>query len=94
MAIEITHLRFADPAQPAHDSVVAYKWRNPESGATGDRERPAMITWVEFDKNFAYVGRGADRVWLAPVYPDDGEPYLRAQTDGAWLDDLLGLPTY
>lgn len=95
MAIEITHVRFADPEHKSHETVTHYKWKNVEKRSTGDRDAESMVTWLGFPPNTAYVGTGSNRRYLAVVESEGGATHIRAHHDDeGWSDDLLELPQF
>ncbi len=95
MAIEITHVRFANPEHKTHDTITRLKWKNVEKRSTGDRDLESMVTWLGFPSNTAYVGTGSNRRYLAVVGAEDGPAHIRAHHDDAgWSDDLLELPQF
>lgn len=93
MAIEITHVRFGGTRKTEED-IVRYRWKNINTGATGDNDKPTMVVWVGKEENSAYVSSGSNRVDVGVVRPTRGEPYLRTYADGEWTNNLVNLPTF
>ena len=95
MAIEITHVRFANLEHKSHETITHFKWRNVEKRSTGDREAESMVIWLGYPSNTAYIGTGSNRRYLAVVEPEGGSAYIRAHYDDeGWSDDLLELPQF
>jgi len=93
MAIRITHVRFSGQ-EKTHQTIIRYAWTNTATGATGDNDKPTMVSFVDSKKNKVVVGTGANEVQVGAVHPDVGKPYLRTYADGKWTNNLLSLPTF
>lgn len=92
MSIQITHVRLAGGS--GHEHITDYRWRNQQSGETGESNKPAMVEWVDGAANHAYVGTGAVRSEAGVVRPQHGQPFLRTYADGVWNNNLLALPRF
>jgi ribosomal protein S8E len=92
MSIEITHIRLSGGS--GHEYITDYKWRNLQSGETGESNKPAMVEWVDKPANHAYVGSGVNQSEAGVVRPQYGQPYLRTYADGVWNNNLLALPRF
>ena len=90
MSLQITHVRFSGISK-THQSIVRYKWRNEQTGAVGDNDKPSMVKWVN-EGGQAFVVAGTNRVKVVVV--NDNPPYLRTKADNTLTDNLLSLPTF
>lgn len=93
MAIEITHVR-SGSTKKTEDEIVRYKWKEVGSTSVGENDKPSLVAWVDDKSNRAYVGSGSNRVNVASVHPNYGQPCLRTHADGKWTNNLLSLPTF
>ena len=76
-----------------HEHIASVRWKNPDSGASGESTRAKMVEWISLNSGSAYVC--GDSAHLARVEVVNGSPpYLRTYADGAWTDNLLNLPRY
>lgn len=76
-----------------HTHIAWVKWKNPDSGKSGESTRETIIDWISNKGGSAYVcGRNAHiaRVGVVKSSP----PYIRTYADGNWSDNLLALPRY
>jgi len=90
--IEITAIRFE--GGPAHEHITDVMWRSAATGL-GHCPRLAIVSWLEeSNENRAVVADGSGWVDLAVVRRPDTSPYIRAQRDRVWTDDLLALPGF
>lgn len=77
----------------SNEHIVAVKWRNPQTGATGASTREEMVNWIKSETGDARVrdeGGEEARVGVVEANP----PYIRTYADGLWNDNLLALPRY
>lgn len=76
-----------------HSHITAVKWKNPDSGKSGESTRQTMVDWISKKNGSAYVC--GDHAHIAKVGVVKGDPpYIRTYADGAWSDNLLALPRY
>jgi hypothetical protein len=87
--IAVTAIHLEGSAQ--HQHIASVKWRNPETGATGQSTREEMVRWISAG-NLAYVDDGVRRVQVRVV--NAVPAYIRTWADGVWSDNLLALPRY
>jgi hypothetical protein len=91
--IEITAISFDGGA--GHEHISSLRWRNTQSGATGQSTREAIVAWLEESKaNQAVVANSGTWVYVGVVRPTSSSPYLRTHADGSWTDNLLALPRF
>lgn len=93
MSIAITHVRFGS-TKKTEDEIVSYRWKNEQTGKTGQSTKTAMVEWIDINKGAAYVGTGSSHVMVTVVRPQGVQPYLRTHADGKWTNNLLHLPTF
>ena len=75
-----------------HEHIGSMKWRNPNSGETGQSQTVELASWVETAGNEARVASGMGYVQVGVV--KGTSPYLRTYANGQWTDNLLNLPKY
>lgn len=74
-----------------HEHIASVRWRNPESGATGEATRAGMVEFIDVKKGDARVEGSPDaRVGVVNADPK----YIRTYADGEWTNNLLSLPTF
>jgi copper oxidase (laccase) domain-containing protein len=75
-----------------HEHIASVRWKNPDTGNTGQSNQSEMVDWVKNKDGHAYVcGNGhLARVRVVEASP----PYIRTHADGVWTDNLLALPRY
>jgi hypothetical protein len=77
-----------------HEHITDVRWQSASTSA-GQSTREAIVDWLTVSSaNRAVVADGANHVPVAVVRPDNEPPYIRAQADGVWTDDLLALPRF
>jgi Protein of unknown function (DUF3892) len=74
-----------------HEHIESVRWRNPNTGASGQALRSQMVRWIE-EGGKAYVASDANTVRVGVV--DADPPYIRTYADGLWTNNLLSLPRY
>ena len=74
-----------------HEHIASVRWRNPDTGATGQSTREQMVEWIRAG-NYAFVSDGVRKVQVRVV--NAHPPYIRTWADGVWSDNLLALPRY
>ena len=75
-----------------HQHITDVRWKNPDSGASGEASRAEMVRWIRNEGGKAYVCGGGH---LASVGVVNAEPpYIRSHADGVWNDNLLALPRF
>ena len=74
-----------------HEHIASVRWRNPDTGATGQSTREQMVEWISAG-NSAFVSDGVRTVQVRVVNAQP--PYIRTWADGVWSDNLLALPRY
>jgi Protein of unknown function (DUF3892) len=89
--INITSIHLAGGTQ--HQHIASVKWKNPQTGVTGESTRQEMVEWIRDKKGVAHV-RGSDGSVSQVGVVDASLPYIRTYADGDWNDNLLALPTY
>ena len=90
--IQITAIRLAGGT--SHEHITDVLWRN-EATSTGLCPLRAVVDWLSVTSdNKAVVADGSRWVQVAVVRPTDQPPFIRAQADGVWTDDLLALPRF
>jgi hypothetical protein len=90
--IEITAIRFEGGS--THEHITDVLWRSAAT-ALGHCPREAIVSWLdESNENQGVLADGSGWVHIAVVRPPDTSPYIRAQRDGVWTDDLLALPRF
>lgn len=77
-----------------HEHIAEVKWRNPQSGETGQSSRSTMVDWIENKNGDARVTDGTRTVQVGVVTPTRSPKYIRTHADGTWTDNLLSLPRY
>ena len=91
--IEITAIHLTDP--PKHEHIALLRWRNIQTGSTGQSTVQQIIQWLEESKaNQAVVVNSDARAYVGVRRPKNGPPYLRTHADGEWNDNLLALPRF
>ena len=89
--INITSIHLTGGTQ--HQHIASMKWKNPETGATGESTRQEMVEWIRDKSGVAHV-HGSDGSVSHVGVVDAQPPYVRTHADGDWNDNLLALPTY
>jgi Protein of unknown function (DUF3892) len=91
--IEITAIQLAGGQR--HEHIVALRWRNTQTGVTGQSTRQAVVDWLDESKaNQAVVANNGSWMFVGVVRPQVGAPFLRTHADGKWNDNLLALPKF
>jgi hypothetical protein len=75
-----------------HQHISDLRWVNPDTQATGESTRAAMVEYVRKTPNGAYVQSGANRAYLKVV--ETTPPYVQTYADNTWTDNLLALPRF
>ena len=89
--IEITAIHLV--GGQGHQHIADVRWRNPETGKTGESSRQGVVDWLLQDKaNQACVSDGSNWIGVRVVNADP--PYIQTWADGIWTDNLLALPRY
>ncbi|HYO69307.1 MAG TPA: DUF3892 domain-containing protein [Archangium sp.] len=75
-----------------HEHITAVRWRDPQSGETGECSREQMIHWIANQNGDARVQSpyGDVKVDVVRTTP----PYLRTIANGRYTDNLLSLPRF
>ncbi|GAA4685114.1 DUF3892 domain-containing protein [Frondihabitans cladoniiphilus] len=90
MAVQITHIRVADPA--SHETITHYAWN--QNGLTGTWTKAQGVSYVTAHPGDTFVNHGGRTVAVS-VWQEVGKlPYLRTHADGYWNDNLLSLPRF
>jgi hypothetical protein len=90
--IEITAIRLAGGT--SHEHITDVLWRSATT-STGLCPQEAIVDWLSVSTdNQAVVADGSNWVPVLVVRPGNRRPYIRAQSDGVWTDDLLTLPAF
>jgi catechol-2,3-dioxygenase len=76
-----------------HQHIASVRWRNPDSGESGQSTREVMVDWIRNKQGKAYVCGGHGHMAVVGVV-DAASPYIRTYADGVWTDNLLALPRY
>lgn len=76
-----------------HRHIAKVKWKNPDSGKSGESTQEAMVDWISKKKGSAYVCGDAAHIARVGIVKAES-PYIRTYADGAWSDNLLALPRY
>lgn len=90
--VYVTHIRLSASGS-RHEHITNVKWRNPNTGETGESTRAAMVDWIKNQGGDARVRDAAGhdvRVGVVNVNP----PYIRTYADDVWTDNLLALPRF
>ena len=91
--IEITAIKLAGGKKEDH--ISSLRWRNTQTGATGQSTRQAIVEWLEESKaNQAVVASNGAWVYVGVCRPDNAPKYLRTHADGKWTNNLLSLPHF
>ncbi len=89
--IEITAVRLEGGS--AHEHIAEVLWEGASS--SGRVSAQALIDWLRAGtENQAGVVNEKGRLPIRVVTPINAPAFLRAQADGVWTDDLLGLPRF
>jgi uncharacterized protein YxeA len=93
MAVRITCIRKAggDHENP-YVAITSLKWKNEETGATGESTRVAMYAYVVDEKGVAYVQSGASKAYLTGAISAKGTKYVKTEANNTEKDNLLKLP--
>jgi hypothetical protein len=90
--IEVTAIKLEGGS--AHEHITHLLWRSAAT-ALGQCPRQAIVLWLgESNENHAVVDGGSGWVHIAVVRRLNQSPYVRANRDGLWTDDLLALPRF
>lgn len=76
-----------------HSHITSVKWKNPDSGKSGESTQKTMVEWISKKNGSAYVCGGNAHIARVGVVNAD-PPYIRTYADGNWSDNLLALPRY
>jgi hypothetical protein len=76
----------------SHEHIAAVRWKNPDTGKTGQNGRTEMVGWIRDEDGKAYVCGNSHLARVGVV--DATVPYLRTHADGVWSDNLLALPRF
>ena len=91
LMIYITEVHMVDGS--GHEHIADLRWRNPQSGKTGESSREALVRWIRDKDGTAKVhGQGTRDATVGVVTANP--PYLRTYADGVWTNNLLSLPRY
>jgi hypothetical protein len=90
--IYITHVHMSTGGTE-HEHIQEVKWRNPDSGATGQTSRQGMVEFIRDKSGIAKVRDRAGHVVRVGVVKAT-VPYIRTFADKVWTDNLLSLPRY
>jgi len=89
--IRITAVRMEGGTEHLHITEVLWEG----ASSSGHTSRGALIDWLKASSaNRAVVGGDGKGVAVLVAEETAGAPYVRTQADGAWRDDLLGLPRF
>jgi hypothetical protein len=77
---------------PGHEHIANVRWRNPDTGATGENTRAQMVAWLNEGGEARVRDRYGDDVRVHVV--DASPPYIQTYADGVWTNNLLSLPRY
>lgn len=88
--VQITHIHLASGS--SHEHISDVKWRNPDTGDTGQSSRQEMVNWLRKPDTRAYVTDGTRTVDVGIV--EAHPPYIRTYADRVWTDNLLALPRF
>ncbi len=88
--VQVIAIQMAGGSQ--HEHIAELRWRNPETGATGEASRADMVSFIRDKRGQAYVQDGSFHNWIGVV--DAHTPYVRTHADGRWNNNLLALPRY
>jgi hypothetical protein len=75
-----------------HEHITSVRWKNPDSGASGQSSKAEMVNWITNKKGAAYVCGNGHLARVGVVNADP--PYIRTHADGVWTDNLLALPRF
>jgi hypothetical protein len=78
----------------AHQHIASVKWKNPDSGKSGESTRQNMVDFISNKGGSAYVCGGDAHIARVGVVKKAEPPYIRTYADGEWSDNLLALPRY
>lgn len=81
------------PGGTGHQHIAAVRWRNPDTGASGENTRAQMVDWIENKNGEARVRDAAGDDVLVGVV-NASPPYIRTYADNVYTDNLLDLPRY
>jgi hypothetical protein len=85
----VTHIHLVGGER--HDHIDRVRWRDPQTGQTGESTRAEMIEWIDRGGEARVTdGRRSIRVGVVRAHP----PYIRTYADQVWSDNLLALPRY
>lgn len=91
--IEITAIHLTGSLK--HEHIASLRWRNIQTGSTGQSTPQQIIQWLEESKvNQAVVVSSNARAYVGVQRPSNRRPYLRTHADGEWNDNLLALPRF
>lgn len=76
-----------------HQHIASMRWRNPDSGKSGQSTQAEMVAFVRKPSTAAYVCGGDGHMARVGVV-EETPPYVRTHADGDWSDNLLALPRY
>jgi hypothetical protein len=76
----------------SHEHISSVRWKDPDSGQTGQDSRAQMVGWIT-QGGAAYVCGGGGHMARVGVV-NATTPYLRTHADGYWSDNLLALSRY
>lgn len=72
--------------------IEAFRWRDPDTGATGTTDRAAMVRWISSGGLAFVLDEQHRRVTVGVVR--EMPPYLQTYADGKWTDHLSNVPRY
>jgi hypothetical protein len=82
------------PGGKGNQHIAAVRWKNPDSGKSGESKQHVMVDWIANQNGSAYVcGKGGHLARVGVVRKAD-PPYIRTYADGVWSDNLLALNRY
>jgi Protein of unknown function (DUF3892) len=89
--IEVTAIRL--DAGDTHEHITDVQWGT--ASASGQASLQALVDWLNASsENQAVVSGDGEHVPLLVVEPFERTAYVRTHVDGAWRNDLLGLPRF
>jgi hypothetical protein len=89
--VYITHIRLSSGGT-RHEHISNVKWRNPNTGETGQSTREAMVDWINRGGDARVRDAAGHDVRVGVVKANS--PYIRTYADNVWTDNLLALPRF
>jgi hypothetical protein len=92
--IEITAVKMQEGSDD-HEHIVAVKWRNTSTLATGQSTTQAIVDWLnESQANQAVVAHNGTWVYVGVTSGDGKASFIRTHADGQPQNNLLDLPRF